>query len=451
MLMLFVAGIALQSSPTLSSPANGEVLRYPLAIIRGSATEEVTVRNLTAKTEAIPAQVYEGQFVGLAELKPGVNEIELKSKSGKSTKTRLTYKPMTSPYKTKVWIVAGSDEPMGYEFSAGVISRDYAHRLDITAKLMQSVCAELMKEAGYGRMTFNLEFDPRGKVIVHEGALDKTGKQMRDMDPNDAWGYIYGWLGRNGVSDKTDKNLVLTGYTRYIPAEKKMLGHSALGGGYLAVFSSGNTYAWPRSLNEVFSYFSDARPVDTTKQLDDSAYRGRMWSVTSTTMGAWLHELGHTLGLPHINDPYSVMSRGFDHFSRVFTLVEPPSSRSETPRHHEKSEWMRWNAYFAARLRYSRWLQADGKAGGLFSDQDGPRIVVDKDKDQIRVSAPNGLRVFGAHDESQDPFFMHYDKSLIKEAAYKLSEQMDKLKEKGSIGLVAIDSEGNIAYSEIKK
>ena len=44
-----------------------------------------------------------------------------------------------------------------------------------------------------------------------------------------------------------------------------------------------------------------------------------------------VHELGHTFDLPHSREPLDVMTRGFDRFNRVFTLVEPPSKLNHQP------------------------------------------------------------------------------------------------------------------------
>ena len=54
-------------------------------------------------------------------------------------------------------------------------------------------------------------------------------------------------------------------------------------------------------------------------------FREFYWANYSTSVGASLHELGHTFDLAHT--PTGVMARGFDDLYRVFT-VQPLVSRS---------------------------------------------------------------------------------------------------------------------------
>ena len=77
---------------------------------------------------------------------------------------------------------------------------------------------------------------------------------------------------------------------------------------------------WPRCRRSS----PTARVLDPQVEMDDSGLRGTVWASAATGVGAMLHEMGHTFGLPHSTDGRSAMSRGFDLFNRRFVAYEPP-------------------------------------------------------------------------------------------------------------------------------
>ncbi len=56
-------------------------------------------------------------------------------------------------------------------------------------KLMQTFTAERMYDLGFGRITFNLEFDKAGRVIVHTLQADETADRYHAMSELDLWHY----------------------------------------------------------------------------------------------------------------------------------------------------------------------------------------------------------------------------------------------------------------------
>ncbi len=132
----------------------------------------------------------------------------------------------------------------------------------------------------------------------------------------------------------------------------------ALGGGSVAALDASTLFSWPDSLVDVADAFADARPISEDFAAD-SGFRRTRWGLTASTLGAGLHELGHSFGLDHSPEPTDFMSRGFDRFNRIFTVVEPPDANSpnavETVFSDESAAT--WTPESANRLIRSRWIE----------------------------------------------------------------------------------------------
>ncbi|MBP3557720.1 MAG: hypothetical protein J6K20_08480 [Thermoguttaceae bacterium] len=132
----------------------------------------------------------------------------------------------------------------------------------------------------------------------------------------------------------------------------------ALGGGSVAALDASTLFSWPDSLVDVADAFADARPIPEDFAAD-SGFRRTRWALTASTLGAGLHELGHAFGLDHSTAPTDFMSRGFDRFNRIFTVVEPPDANSPNAVESvfDDESAATWTPESANRLIRSRWIE----------------------------------------------------------------------------------------------
>ena len=132
----------------------------------------------------------------------------------------------------------------------------------------------------------------------------------------------------------------------------------ALGGGSVAALDASSLFSWPDSLVDVADAFADARAIPEDFAAD-SGFRRTRWALTASTLGAGLHELGHAFGLDHSTAPTDFMSRGFDRFNRIFTVVEPPDANSPNAVESvfDDESAATWTPESANRLIRSRWIE----------------------------------------------------------------------------------------------
>ena len=383
---------AKQPAISLTNYTNGTTIRYPVPLIRGKLADanatSVKVINTSSNrsTRQMEGLAYEGNFKVLTELVGGDNKLIVRAGRGELALT-LNYKPQTNPYVVRVFYLTDKTGNTEYQTPIENDLQDYRGKLETAMKLMQTFCAERMNDIGFGRVTFNLEFDADGRVKVHNLRADDKAEHYQRMDGLKLWSYSGRLISRELPHPKA-KDLVIPAFTRFDPNTGRTYAHTALGGGTLALFGGGNLFTWPSSLAEAQKGFMDTRTIDTKKYFSDSVGRHTFWATASTTMGAALHELGHTFDLPHSRHNHDIMTRGFDRFNRVFTLIEPAHARRKESYEFKESEIAFWAGPSAAWLKFNRWFALDEKD---FSERNMTAITMEKDSGNIVVTSAHGI------------------------------------------------------------
>ncbi len=387
---------------------DAETIRFPVALVKGIAPGQVInvvnqENRRSGGTNA--ASIADGRFKVLVELVPGRNRLQFTTTRKDKASFSLVYKPMISDYKVDVVYLTAQDGDTQYATQKADDKQNYLDKLDTAAKLMQTFTAESLNDSGFGRRTFGLNYDSRGRVRVLKLAYPASGDQLRGMTGNQLYDAIYPWLDRQ-VSFQKRKCIVIMSFSRYDAKSKRPLAHIAWGGGDMGLFSSLSMSAWPSSIRDVARAFGDSSPINPEKLYDDSFGRSTLWGLASTGMGAVLHELGHTfVGAEHSADPKSVMSRGFDHFNRFFVAKEAPSAQSKTAVTPKPGEVMRWDAYNASLLACDRFFQPDARE---FKNDSPPRIYLDWATDEVVGVAPHGVKLVHFWNQTDPPSHTTY-------------------------------------------
>ncbi|MEL7335756.1 MAG: metallopeptidase, partial [Planctomycetota bacterium] len=318
----------------------------------------IATLKVSLKGRDCPVAVSDNRFLALVRLAIGTQQITLSFGDQKQT-LALRYERQTNPYYVRmVWMTDSEGDTTYAVPPDSTRQQDYVGRMQTAAELMQTFTAERMHDIGLPRQTFRLERDEQGKVVVHTFQGPRKAQEYQAMPDQLWWRDVYRWI-NSKHQDAYAKNVVLAAYTRKDPQSGEMLAHTALGGGNLGLFGSASVFSWPSSLPDTIPVFKDDSRFDSSTVHNDSIGRDTIWALASTTLGATLHETGHTFGLPHCRDPKGIMTRGFDHFNRVFTLREPPHAR----RRRAVQIGAKDQAYFApisARfLQHSPWFALD--------------------------------------------------------------------------------------------
>lgn len=419
----------------------GDKVRYPVVLLRGTAKDKDIAVGVSWK-KMLQFPVVDGRYTALVELKPGLNMVLLNS--GKDIlKYRIDYKPMTTPYKVVAVYLTANDETTDYQAPDGANTKQYREKIDTGLKLLQSYCAEAMYQAGFGRKTFALEYDDQGQVVVHVAKHPSSGAELRAKDGNALWDMFSRFLEPTYPFD-TNKCCAIMGFTRYDLATQKVTGHTALGGDGLGLFASGSFYTWPSNLGDIWKAFTNATVIDPKVSFDDSGRRGTYWASASTTLGAVMHEMGHTFGLPHSTDPMSIMSRGFDHLNRAIVLTEPPAKGKTEPVKFASNEVAHWDLYSSAWLNWSPWFQPDGNNGAKFSNAQAPTVKLDTHKGEVEFNAPNGIRFIGSRWDNHPAWFQTFSNPAPTNQKFSRQELHDRVGNR-TVHISVLDDFGNEA------
>ncbi len=442
-----------ESAPiTLTNYESGTTIRYPVPLLRGTladkdATFVVVVNKSTKRKEyrEFKCLARKGKFIALTHLDPGENKLEIRC--GKATlPLTLTYTKQTNPWRVRIFYLVDSSGRTDYQTPVKGDKLNWKGKLQTAALMMQTFTAERLNDFGYGRKTFNLEFDDNGDVVVHLLKAPKDRKEYYAIERLDMWQLSAGLLGKQ-YPDRFAKNLVVCSFTWKDAEKKKLYCHSALGGGNLAYFGGATMFTWPDSIQQIQERFMDATMVDPAKFFSDSVGRHTFWANASTTLGAALHELGHTFGLPHTSHPHDIMTRGHDRLNRVFTLVEPPHARRKKELEFKDDAVAAWYPVSADALVTTDRFQLDERKN---LPENRTVLSINDQNRRLEISSPNGLRFVGLHIEGRCAISLPIDPK--KPGPKGLGVSMDELAQKlktDDIRIRVVDDAGNVTHTSI--
>ncbi|CAG5127577.1 unnamed protein product, partial [Candidula unifasciata] len=327
--------------------SDGETVIYSTPLLTGQVEGNHVDGSLQVSLSSEPKgviswPVIDGHFKVLVRLQPGENTVKLQFNQ-ESLSLRLVYEiPGFSHIVRPVYLVCADDD--GYFQGPENIDcspTSAIKRISFGAEIIQSLTAEKMKEHGFGRSTFQLDMDSDNLPVCH---VFKS--KLRLEEAYSMTGYLWSYFGKELITSplfphkSRSKFYCFMSFTRYhLPKDEDLpkthsdilrhtKGHTALGGGGLALFGTGNLHTWAESLATFNSCLTNRTRMDRKRFMDDSAYREYYWANYATGLGASLHELGHTFDLAHT--PSGIMARGFDDLHKICTvpdrsyIVQPP-------------------------------------------------------------------------------------------------------------------------------
>jgi hypothetical protein len=391
---------------------DGETLRYPVALLLGTLGDrnetKVAVLNRSAPKETgrqSSGIAQRGRFKALVELQPGKNELEVSAGQAKLSCV-LHYHPQTNPYVVRMVYVTDKSGNTDYQTPVANDAQDFRGKFDTALKLMQCFTAEDMNAHGYGRRTFNLEFDEHGRVVTHVVKAALSAEEYWKETDDGRWYEAAGDAIGKQIPNPMAKDLAVLAFTSFDPATKRNRAHLALGGGNLAVFGGSGIYTWPNSIADVQRACLDATMTDVSRFASDSVGRNAYWANTSTQTGACLHELGHAFGLPHSADYNGIMVRGIDNFTRKFVFVDPPSAANAQTVEFQDSEIGHWEPVSLAAMAFTRHFALDKRP---WSQRDTIALELDAKAGCVTVRSEDGLRFVGVDGPGRADVFMPID------------------------------------------
>jgi hypothetical protein len=258
---------------------DGETLPYPLAVVKGQCKGDLKKISLELNGELLTFPVKEHRFNSIVMLKEGANDLKYKL-PGSEHSFRLTYEPPNNPRKLRiVYVYLKSSKGQYWDVSERKTGtkEDIKKKISLSALMYQTSLAELMKNAGYGRMTFEIMPTEDGG-LVHELEIDKTAQELRLGGPSlrDSL-----FKAKYPYDDKIQDAYVSAYIRDAMDGENNPLkGQTAASRNRIHFITTKWGYN-PSSLH------------DLNWALFEGTFLGND-RLTSGTAGLWLHEAGHT-------------------------------------------------------------------------------------------------------------------------------------------------------------
>lgn len=371
---------------------DNEIVSSPLVIVSGNTKiGQGSIQFTNNGNRVFPPQVFEineGQFKAMLHVSEGENRFEVevfengfvdqlgfagfngkpqKSETGTLT---LNYKQLKNK-PVHLCLILGKDSDGSYDLPSYKRQRGEQanlntaiRRLKVAARMMQAFTQDEMRRVGFSNRSFqfveetvshqgifgyNVESPvPHQEVKVH---VLRSPKSMADLrDPNIAQqnpkgtntGELFGHANHLVMNTPEmfqwykDNDTPIQAACIYLDShyDAKMdmiLTHAALGGGTgqvkLAIFGSHGLHSWPINFAQITPSFLDATHLGKDVA-NDCGECGTSWECCNVTMGAFMHEIGHSFGSPHQES--GVMLRDYVWWNRSFMTREFESLKRKT-------------------------------------------------------------------------------------------------------------------------
>lgn len=279
----------------VSNIEDGDEVPTHLAFIEGKVVQieggrQVSVIRSTNLTDPNGATLswtiseVNGTFKCLIQLNPGSNIVRLWTKIKEVTLNISLVLPLTSKYVRLLYVVP-RDGDGTFQAPDGVNCSpcNAMDRFILAAKLLQTFTSENFHQHGFKRRTFRLETDKDFNPTCHLFRTKMTTSEARSLQGSLLWHRLKDELiGSSEVSDIVNcKFVCLLSFTLYENPTKcwpeghsdvlaLTKGHTAVGGGGLAVFGTGCLHTWAESLDTFVGKLTDTTTVDRTRFMDDS-------------------------------------------------------------------------------------------------------------------------------------------------------------------------------------
>lgn len=240
-------------------------------------------------------------------------------------------------------------------------------KLRVGGRLMQAFTLDEMSKNGFGKRCFRfveeecigttsyqdeMKQTKRSEIKIHVLPSKYTVSQIRDAnyaqqnkDAKEAGKLFdmaleglkdYGGVFSDSATNSTPAMAaVMILDAHWDPQQNLILGHAALGGGTdrikLAIFGSQGLHSWPMNWESVTKAFTDCTKLNVREVANDCNECGQYWECLCVSLGAFMHEIGHSLGCPH--QEHGVMLRDYVTMNRKFLTEEMACMRTH------KGQW----------------------------------------------------------------------------------------------------------------
>lgn len=362
---------------------SSEVVSSPTVIVSGrcNAAAKGVIQFINNGNKVFPPLVFEinnYQFKALVHVSPGEpNNFEVTAYDAGTIDWKghaynlgnlvdygnltLHYNELPENKPVHLCVVIGSDSKGKYDMPKYKLRRGEVANLDtaiqrlkVAGRLMQAFTQDEFHRIGLSNRSFPFVEEtmddqkifgynvrsqiPHKEIKVHVLRSHLTVKELRNPDYAQQYdkaknnGFLFSHAidlicGSDLISPYRERHTNIQCAVMYLDSTwngKFITTHAALGGGSLevsmAVFGSHGLHSYPLNFLQVGPAFVDDTKLSIDEVANDSNQCSTSWECLNICMGAFMHEIGHSLGSPHQTD--GVMLRDYIWWNRQFMTRE---------------------------------------------------------------------------------------------------------------------------------